>query len=107
MSILYQNDTLFIECMEALAIDVTILSFEESLKIFHMLENMEPFTRWGKIDWDRIDNKIDLGYEPENIMQGLKALKHDFDPSVYVLWNDASRPVIKTNLNLVVMHFIR
>ena len=55
MSKMLENRPLFKECLEALG--VTLLPMQESDKISQTFEQMFPITRWGKIDWDKIEKK--------------------------------------------------
>ncbi len=43
--------TLFDECIEALGDNSIILSEQETQLIFDKLEEVYPFTQWGRIDW--------------------------------------------------------
>ena len=101
----YDGDTLLKACIEALNPNFIILINSKSEEMFSLLENRFPFTKWGKVDWDKINNKKEVGFEPKKIIPTLKSLKDNYDPIVYIFWNNASRPVIKTNLNLVMDHF--
>lgn len=97
---------LFKECIDALHDDVMILSDEESKKIFSIFENEIPIISGGsKIDWQKINNKIDIG-SPQQIVILLEEIKRKkIDTNVYILWNNAALPVIKSNLDLIQEHF--
>lgn len=97
---------LFNECIEAFGTKVRILSDLESKKIWDLFEQELPIVDWGRVDWDKIDKKINVDCDPDKIIPALgNLLKKDFDKSIYVLWNDASVPVIKTNLDAVITLF--
>ncbi len=63
---------LFIECVEAL--DATILSNQETISLFKIFKKSFPITTWGKIDWEKIDHKIEIGYDPEDIVSSLERI---------------------------------
>lgn len=95
---------LFKECLEALK--VNLLSDEEAERLSTLFENMFPITRWGKIDWDKIDNKIVIGNNQDEIIPALtKLLVVPIDPLVYIEWSSAAYPVIQANLNDIPNHF--
>ena len=97
---------LFEECLQALEENVTILSLEETNKIFELFESNIPIYQGGsRIDWKKIKEHIALS-SPKEITSSLeKLLKNTFDSTVYIFWNDASLPVIKTDLILAISKF--
>jgi hypothetical protein len=122
------HNRLFKECIESL--NARILPIEDSKRIADLFEKMCPFrgwntinmykfnkkseefkekypiVMWGKIDWNKIDKKIDASFSPENIVPALKKLfDKPIDMSVYIEWNDASIPVIQANLHEIIKHF--
>jgi hypothetical protein len=94
---------LFKECIEALGSSVMVLSIAESNKIFQVFEQSVPIYRGGsRIDWQQITIKTALN-DPNNLALALQKLLHELlDTTVYVLWNDESLPIIKTDLASVV-----
>lgn len=99
-----QIHRLFRECIEAL--NISMLPDVESDRLGDEFEKTFPITEWGKIDWDKIDHKINIGYNPKNIIPALeKLLGKSVDTSVYILWSSASYPIIKTDLNDIAQHF--
>ncbi|MCC7414948.1 MAG: hypothetical protein IT346_02540 [Epsilonproteobacteria bacterium] len=95
---------LFIECVEAL--NATILSPEEDMLLTDLFEKHFPITKWGKIDWEKIDHKIEIGYDPEDIVSSLeRLLGKKVDTTVYILWSSAGSPGIKTDLNKIAEFF--
>lgn len=67
---LLENRPLFKECIDALG--TKLLSEKESEQLSILFESIFPITKWGKINWDKIDKKIDIGYDPERIFRHLK-----------------------------------
>ena len=52
----FENQPIFNECVEALA--ATVLSQEGDDNMSNLFEQLYPITEWGKIDWDKIENKL-------------------------------------------------
>ncbi len=96
---------IFKKCLEALG--VSLLSKEESSHISTIFDEMFPLDQLGKIDWDKIDNKIDVGYDPENIIPSLERLLGTsvINTSVYIIWSSARYPAIKADLNKIIECF--
>lgn len=100
---IFEDKPLFKECIEAL--DAEVLSVEETLKLKELFKKLYPIAAWGKIDWNKIENKIVVGYEPQGIITALERLLTDqFDPSVYILWSTKVR-MIRTNIYKIIDHF--
>ncbi|MFA6066452.1 MAG: hypothetical protein WC707_04720 [Candidatus Babeliaceae bacterium] len=99
-----ESRPLFKECIEALG--ATLLPTQESDKLSQLFENSYPITYWGKIDWDRIEKKIYLEYDPERIISSLEELLgKPIDKTVYVDWSDGRLPAIQANLDLIIKYF--
>lgn len=85
------------ECLESLAPNVTILSDEEQSKILKIFEKVTPFD-WSRINWEKVTRKIALD-SPDQITHALeKLLSAPIDEPIYIFWNDASLPMLRTNL---------
>lgn len=100
-----KDDQLYLECLVALG--STPLEDKESDYLHEYFKKMFPITKWGKIDWEKISNKIDIGCEPLNIIPALELLlmKKTFDQSVYIEWSTGSLPIIRSNLEDIINHF--
>ncbi|KEO83695.1 hypothetical protein [Tumebacillus flagellatus] len=85
--------TLFEECVEALGESVTVLSHEDSRKVILRLQELFPITFYGRIDWDQVKQKV-----PVKTMGDIIDQVVDFESTVYLIWSDASFPVLKTEL---------
>jgi hypothetical protein len=95
---------LFKECVESLNNNVVIFSHKESNKIFEDFAKTLPIVSWGRVDWDKIDKKIFVA-SADQVMNTLETLLGKLvDTSVYVLWNDGSAPVIKSDLKILIHH---
>lgn len=100
-----KNDQLYLECLSEL--NSTPLDDQESDHLHELFKNMFPITKWGKIDWDKLSNKIDIGCDPLNIIPALEQLlkNKSFDKSVYIEWSTGGLPIIKSNLEDIINHF--
>ncbi len=99
-----ENNPLFRECLEAL--QTNLLSLEESDKITNTFKKIVPLTRWGKVDWSKIDKKIDIGYDPYQIISALNQLiEGAVDKNVFIEWSDGGLPAIQANLEDIINHF--
>jgi hypothetical protein len=95
---------LFTECIEIL--NAKTLSIPDSDRLTEVFKSLYPITEWGKIDWDRIINKIEIGDDQERIIPLLETMLHHPAPKfVYVMWSDGSLPLITTNLEKIVQHY--
>ncbi len=106
LSKLLDDDILFKECVEALADNVEILSKHETDKIFALFRKTIPIYHGGsRIDWDQVPERVVIQEREQTISLLEKLLREPVDVSIYVLWNDASLPVIKTDLSSVLKNF--
>ncbi|MFD3447165.1 hypothetical protein ACFDTO_21450 [Microbacteriaceae bacterium 4G12] len=84
--------TLFEECLEAFGEEVVILQKKEQDKISKEFQSVFPFTNWARIDWDKVTEFIDV--EIEEILPRLKELYESFNNEIYIIWDEATRPII-------------
>jgi len=100
-----KNDQLYLECL--IALGAKTLKDEESDCLHELFKKMFPITKWGKIDWAKITKKINIGYDPQNIIPALEELLENksFDRSVYIEWSTGGLPIIKTNLDDIIKNF--
>ena len=101
-----KDSRLFVECIEALGPKVEILNQEESDKVINLFEKRAPFYEMGsRMDWGKVEKKVSID-SPGQIISALKKLlPNEPDYSVYVFWNDASLPVIKTDLETIIKSY--
>lgn len=85
------------ECIEALSPQVKVLEEQQSKEIFELLQANFPFTNWGRIDWGKQSNREEL-----NETELASAFP---DGKCFLLWNDASLPVLQASLEGVQSFF--
>lgn len=92
---------LFEECIDILKPE--ILSHAESDQILLSFESIYPLSPWAKMEWSKVEKKVEIGYE-ENLILPLteQLLGHPVKNKVYLVWNDGTLPIIRTNLDLIV-----
>ncbi len=101
----FDNNPLFKECIEALGKKAKILSFEESKKIYSILEVVFPIG-FSSINWEKVQHKVEFEPEyPEQIIPSISNLlgKINFDKEIYII-SDNDVPVIKSDLDSVIQH---
>lgn len=89
------------KCIQALGNNIEILTKQKADKVFSVLTCMFPITKWGKIDWNTIEQKTTIASAQEVLGQ-LDLLRGDMSTSVFILWNEASLPVIKVDLKKII-----
>lgn len=91
--------TLFEECLQALGIEVRILSDNETSMIFNKFVSDFPVTSWGRVDWNKIHSKQHIKNSSE-ILPFLKEKKGiNLDSEIYLLWNYSEAPSIIAKLH--------
>jgi hypothetical protein len=58
---------------------------------------MYPFAWWGPIDWDKVTDKVMIK-EKRNIYDVLKKRNIGLNENVFIVWDSADSPIIKTSL---------
>lgn len=91
-------ELLFDQCIRALGKNKEIMSMNVTEEIFQLFEDAFPITKWGRIDWDKVSKKIKIKSIDE-VDDCLEKLIKNFDTNIFIIWNDASLPAIKTDLN--------
>lgn len=81
-----------------------ILSKEEKEKIAKCFFEKYLLTSYGRIDWSKVKNKV-LIDKPENIFVNLEANKQNIDSPIYLIWGDASLPLVKCNIEDVLRNY--
>ena len=104
ISKLLENNLLLKECVEALEIE--LLPDYESDKMSTIFTKIIPITKWGMVDWKRINKKIEVGYDEHLLIPVLeKLMGESFDTTVYIEWYSAGIPIIQANLKKIVECF--
>jgi hypothetical protein len=92
--------TLLDECIEALGEDAEILMNSEKEKVLDALESSFPFAEWGRIDWDKVSKRENVN-TVDDIIAYLENCYQNFDPVVYIIWDEGALPIIKSDLKKV------
>ena len=99
-----QHYPLLQECLEAL--NVSLLPTETSESISRLFKQIIPITKWGKVNWDAVEQKVFIGYDQNNIIDALeRLLKKTVDEQVYIEWSTYEIPVIQAHLKSIIAHF--
>lgn len=75
-----------------------VLTSKEQKIVLENFFGAYPFTRWGRIDWEKINNKVLVEYIDE-IGPRLAANKKDNNDPCYIIWGMDNLPIIKACLN--------
>lgn len=98
-----EQHSLLRACIEALGINV--VSYEEELKMSALFYQRCPISRSGRVDWKIFDRKIEIGYEPEDILPAMENLvRKKLSHEVYIEW-DTHIPLLKTTLDDIIKNF--
>lgn len=84
--------TLLEECLGLLGKKIEVLSKEETDTIFESMLKIFPTTPWGRIDWNEVNHK-----RLSSISEIKKYISEKKE--VYILWDEASLPSIKTSIS--------
>ncbi len=100
------DDLLFKECIDALGANVVILPKQESDMIWGLFKTTIPIIKGGsRVYWNKINQKTFINELGEMIPNLEKLLQQPIDSSIYLLWNDASLPVVKTTIEATISVF--
>ncbi|HMM19086.1 MAG TPA: hypothetical protein PKA10_00010 [Selenomonadales bacterium] len=92
--------TLLEECISALGNNTEKLSPQDTISAFQAMNLAFPMTSWGRIDWDKVENKIRITSINEAI-EKLVGEQKRVEKIAYILWDEASLPALKTNLEKI------
>ena len=91
------------ECIAALGESCETLNTDESNLIFDLFQRDWPITSWGRINWDKIERKINIK-SVADIRNSLEVTLHSESPErlVHILWDEGSLPVLKAELTNII-----
>ncbi|MEY8351495.1 hypothetical protein AALF16_25180 [Bacillus cereus] len=92
--------TLLEECIEALGQNIRILSKEEREMVLTNFETTFPITQRGRIEWSKIAQCIEINTIDE-ITSYLNSCYNEYNKKVYLIWDEGTLPIIKTDLDKV------
>jgi hypothetical protein len=91
------------ECIEAIGDNAVVLSVPETENVFSIFEDMFPITSWARIDWEKINEKVNLVSSNELVLSLNNYFnKKELESHPYILWNDGSLPAIEAKLEQIV-----
>ena len=93
--------TIFDECIQALGDNTEVLSIEKTNEIFKELTKLFPMTSWGRVNWEKVEKKMEIP-QTDSITRYLKGNNESYDKTVILLWDEATLPAVKTNLEKVI-----
>ena len=97
--------TLFEECLELLGSSTEIIENEKDInKIVKKMLSKFPATFYERIDWQNISKKCSIS-SPNKILSTLKKRGKLDNNQIYIIWSDASLPVLKGKLENVLENF--
>lgn len=90
------------ECILVLGESHMILDEVAGNNIFDLFQKDWPFTSWGRIDWEKVSQKISISSadDAENKLSTLLS-SAGLNTPIYILWDESSLPVIKADLKLI------
>ncbi|MEI3896218.1 MULTISPECIES: CDI toxin immunity protein [unclassified Bacillus (in: firmicutes)] len=92
--------TLLDECIEALGENIVVFEGKEKEKILDSFENSFPITSWARIDWDKFCDFQNIVYLDD--IEAYLNKQYSLDSYIiYIIWDEASLPIIKTNLHQI------
>ena len=89
--------SLLSECVEVLGEDGYVLTKQEYEYVSSKFEQTFPITEWGRIDWKKIKVVHQVKTSKE-ITEIINNEAQRLDHEVYIIWDEASLPIIKSNL---------
>lgn len=92
--------SLFDECIEALSEDVHVLSDNNREQVLSNFESSFLFSKWGRIDWDKLSNHAEVNTIDE-IISFLYKNMNEYSNVVYVIWDEGMLPIIQSTLDKV------
>ncbi|MFC4323313.1 CDI toxin immunity protein [Litchfieldia salsa] len=84
---------LFDECIVALGDGVTIFSDNKSEELYDLFEEHVPFTEWGRLDWKKFSNPLNIN----NIVELTDLLSSEEEIEIY--WSHDKFPVLKAKFD--------
>lgn len=93
--------TLLDECIEALGNSAEIVCDSDKKKILEYFKRSYPFTKWGRIDWESAPHRVSVT-TLSDILSFLTKRGFDLSTPVYIIWDEVTLPVVKSNLPSVI-----
>lgn len=77
-----------------------ILNPSDGEMVLNQFFDSIPFTQWGRIDWAKLTDKISISAD-NNIINDLKNRNKNIKEPIFIIWDEASLPVIKSGLQSI------
>lgn len=92
----------FEECIEALGEQAIILENKEIQELVtDKMEKSFPITSWGRINWEKVNKKITI-QSVYDLIPLLKKTEKKVAEPIYIVWDDAGIPLIKSKLEPII-----
>ncbi|MDI4647906.1 CDI toxin immunity protein [Cohnella hashimotonis] len=95
-----QTHTLFDECIHSLGENTKIYSLDESVRVIARLVMSIPFTDWGRIDWNSVEQKFTI----HDIGEIRKLNAFEIEDELLIIWDEMNLPVIESSLEKILNH---
>ena len=91
------------ECIEAIGDNAVVLSVPETENVFSIFEDMFPITSWARIDWEKINEKVNLVSSNELVLSLNNYFnKKELESHTYILWDEGSLPAMEAKLEQII-----
>lgn len=87
--------TLYEECISKLGTKASILTEELTNKIIDSLQEVFPFTFYGRIDWEKVKRKETKFDTADRKLEA---------EEVYILWDNAMYPALRSDFNSIIQN---
>jgi hypothetical protein len=84
---------LFNQCIDLLDVNSRIYSHEKSQKLVNKMVDEFPFTKWGRVDWESVPNKLSIKRTME-----LSVYQIELQQNYFIMWDQYNLPVIETTI---------
>lgn len=93
--------SLFDECIEALnKEDVHVFFNDNREQILSDFESSFPFTKWGRVEWEKVSNHVEVNTIDE-IISFLDRNMVEYSNVVYLIWDEGTLPIVQSTLDKV------
>jgi hypothetical protein len=88
------------QCIQMLGDNAVVLSKKETEAQWNLLKRMVPFTKNGKVAWEKVTKKQLVSNDVKEILGALQdLLERPIDKTIFIQWSDSTLPIIQTDLD--------